>query len=70
MAETIIEKDFYDDLPSMVCEILDKKIIPLYSKEPWFEKAWSEYRSHILESNVDTMKMPGIVFKKYVSPQK
>ncbi len=62
----MINKDFYNDLPSMVCIILDEKIIPKYSKEPWFEKAWEEYRKHIKNSSMDDMKMPMFIFNKYI----
>ena len=41
-----INKDFYNDLPSMVCEILDDSIIPKYRNEEWFARAWEEYRQH------------------------
>lgn len=60
-----MNKDFYDDLPAMVCIMLEE-IIKEYSKEEWFEKAWEEYRQHILTSCMDDMKMPGYVFKKYL----
>lgn len=61
-----INKDFYNDLPSMVCELLDKSIIPKFGKEEWFEKAWEEYRQHIKNTPMDEMMMPYSVFKKYV----
>ena len=61
-----IEKDFYNDLPGFVCESLDR-IIRKYGDQPWFLKAWNEYRRHVLESNMDDMKMPGFIFKKYKS---
>lgn len=60
-----IEKDFYSDLPGFVCESLDG-IIRKYGDQPWFLEAWNEYRNHVLESNIDDMKMPGFVFKKYI----
>ena len=60
-----IEKDFYSDLPGFVCESLDS-IIKKYGDQPWFLEAWNEYRNHVLESNIDDMKMPGFVFKKYI----
>ena len=62
-----INKDFYNDLPSMVCEILDDSIIPKYRNEEWFARAWEEYRQHILNTNMENMKMPGFVFKKYIN---
>ena len=61
-------KDFYNDLPSMVCEALDRTFIPKYSNEPWFEKAWEEYRQYIKSSSMEEMKMPMFIFKKYITP--
>ena len=61
-----LNKDFYNDLPSMVCEQLDRNFIPKYGSEPWFEKAWEEYRQHIKSSTMDTMKMPASIFQKYI----
>lgn len=60
-----MNKDFYEDLPGMVCIILDE-LIKKYEKEEWFENAWNEYRNHIKNSNMDDMKMPGFVFNKYI----
>lgn len=64
-----INKDFYNDLPGAVCIILDK-FITTYQGEPWFEKAWNEYRDHVKSSDIDTMKMPGFVFNKYIKNKK
>ena len=61
-------KDFYRNLPGMVCIMLDKYITK-YKKEPWFPEAWEEYRQHILNSSMDDMKMPGYVFNKYVKKE-
>jgi hypothetical protein len=64
-----LNKDFYDRLPSMVCESLEGLIIPKYRKEEWFNPAWEEYRQHIFScKNLEDMKMPGFVFKKYITP--
>lgn len=60
-----MEKDFYDDLPGMVCVMLEE-LIEEYGKEKWFNKAWEEYRQHVLNSSMDDMKMPGYVFGKYI----
>ena len=60
-----MNKDFYNELPGMVCSILEE-LIEKYSKEEWFEKAWEEYREHILNSDMDDMKMPGAIFNKYL----
>lgn len=64
-----LNKDFYNDLPSMVCEQLDDHFIPKYGKEDWFEKAWEEYRQHIKDSTMDTMCMPAHIFQKYIAHQ-
>ena len=60
-----MNKDFYNDLPGCVCEILED-FIKQFGKQKWFEKAWEEYRQHILSSSMDDMKMPGYVFNKYI----
>ncbi len=60
-----MNKDFYDRLPGFVCMDLDE-IIERYKEEEWFEQAWEEYRQHILNSNMDDMKIPNYVFGKYV----
>jgi len=64
-----LNKDFYDNLPGCVCEILEE-IIGIHSKEKWFEKAWEEYRQHVLTNDMDNMKMPGYVFNKYINKDK
>ena len=61
-----MNKDFYNNLPGMVCIMLDE-LIEKYGKQEWFEKAWEEYRQHILNSSMDDMKMPGHVFNKYIN---
>ena len=60
-----MNKDFYNELPGMVCLILDE-LIEKYKNEEWFENAWNEYREHILKSDMDDMKMPGAIFNKYL----
>lgn len=64
-----INKDFYNDLPSMVCEILDRTFIPKFRNEEWFETAWEEYRQHIKTTDMDDMKMPYAIFKKYIKEE-
>lgn len=61
-----LNKDFYEELPSFVCELMEK-LIQKYGNEEWFIKAWNEYRDHVKDSNMDTMRMPGYVFKKYIN---
>lgn len=61
-----LDKDFYADLPGTVCEMLDQLIFE-YGDQNWFIKAWNEYRKHVLESTIDSMKMPGFIFNKYTN---
>lgn len=67
MSRTVaaVNKDFYDDLPGMVCVVLDD-IEADYKNEPWFNEAWEQYREHVMTSDIDDMKMPGFVFGKYI----
>ena len=64
----MLNKDFYNELPSMVCELLDRKFIPHYGKEKWFDNAWEEYRQHILQTtNIEEQRMPAFIFNKYLN---
>jgi cation transport regulator ChaB len=65
MEEKKLNKDFYGDLPGMVCYELDQHI-QKYSKEKWFNKAWEEYRQHVKTTSMETVKMPYFIFKKYI----
>lgn len=56
-----LNKDFYDKLPSFACEHLDN-LISEHGEEDWFEDAWNKYRNHILNSDMEHMKMPGSFF--------
>lgn len=60
-----LNKDFYSDLPEMVCKILDD-LIQKYGDRGWFIKAWNEYREYVNNSTMDSMKMPGYIFNKYI----
>ena len=60
-----LKKDHYDKLPSMACEILDR-FIQKYSSNDWFEDAWAEYRSYVLETEMMSLKMPYYIFKNYI----
>ena len=60
-----LNKDFYSDLPEMVCKILDD-LIQKYGDRGWFIKAWNEYREYVNNSTMDSMKMPGHIFNKYI----
>ena len=63
-----LNKDFYNKLPSMVCELLDGYIIEKYHEYVWFEKAWEEYRQYIKSTSMEEMKMPMFIFKKFLTP--
>lgn len=60
-----LNKDFYDDLPEIACVMLDD-LIQKYGDQKWFVKAWNEYRKHVNESTISSMKMPGYIFNKYI----
>ena len=64
-----MNKDFYEELPGMVCAILDD-LIEKYGDKQWFNQAWEEYRQHIKDNSMDDMKMPGYVFNKYIDNKK
>lgn len=61
-----MNKDFYADLPSMVCVFLGDVIIPTYKNKKWFNEFWNEYREHVLSSNIEKMLTPHAFLKKYV----
>ncbi len=65
LKHSAINKDFYNNLPGMVCVMCDH-LVKKYGKEDWFPKAWEEYRHHVKTQDMDHMKMPGFVFNKYV----
>ena len=64
----MLNKDFYDNLPGMVCVVLEE-FIEKYSKEQWFEDAWEEYRQHILNSSMGDMRMPNYIFNKFTNKE-
>lgn len=66
-----LNKDFYKDLPGMVCEQLDNMFIPTLQKinPTKFSVAWEEYREHVLSSSMDEMMMPYGTFKKYFTSE-
>lgn len=59
-------KDFYNELPGMVCVLLDN-IIEKYGDREGFDEAWENYRSHILSSSMDDMMMPQTFFKEVMT---
>lgn len=61
-----INRDFFQDLPSQVCSMLDD-ICLTYKDQPWFEEAWEKYRKHVLDAGLGgKIKMPGFVFNEYI----
>lgn len=66
----VINKDFYGDLPSQVCSVLDG-ISWHWKKYDWFEEAWNKYRDHVLSSvsNGNPIKAPGFIFNSYIDEQ-
>lgn len=62
----MINKDFYDNLPGEVCVQLDY-LVNNFSEEKWFEEAWNKYRDHVLNSDMDSVRMPGFIFNEYLN---
>lgn len=61
-----INRDFFQDLPCQVCNILDE-LCWTYKDQPWFEEAWEKYRKHVLDAGLGgKIKMPGFVFNEYI----
>lgn len=65
MSKTL-NKDFYSDLPGMVCVYLED-FIQKYGDKEGFSEAWERYRQHIKTSTMDEMLMPGSFFKDIIS---
>lgn len=66
----IIKRDFYDDLPRAVCEVLDN-ISWRWRNYEWFDEAWNKYRDHVINSSASGLgiKAPGFVFNDYIDEQ-
>lgn len=66
----IVKRDFYDDLPRAVCEILDS-ISWRWRNYDWFEEAWNKYREHVINASAGglAIKAPGFVFNDYIDEQ-
>lgn len=66
----IVKKDFYDDLPRAVCEVLDC-ICWRWRNHDWFEEAWNKYREHVINASAGglAIKAPGFVFNDYIDDQ-
>ena len=62
----VINRDFYDDLPYQVREVLDRLKYD-YGSRSWFPEAWEKYRKHVLEAGLGgKIKMPGAFFNEYL----
>lgn len=66
----IIKRDFYDDLPRAVCEVLDR-ISWRWRNYDWFDEAWNKYRDHVINANANgsAIKAPGFIFDSYIDDQ-
>lgn len=66
----VIQRDFYDDLPRAICEVLDR-ISWRWRNYDWFEEAWNKYREHVLNasSGGQAIKAPGFIFNEYIDEQ-
>ena len=66
----IIKRDFFDDLPRAVCEVLDN-ISWRWRNYDWFEEAWNKYRDHVINSSANglAIKAPGFIFNDYIDEQ-
>lgn len=66
----IIKRDFFDDLPRAVCEVLDN-ISWRWRNYDWFEEAWNKYRDHVVNSSANglAIKAPGFIFNDYIDEQ-
>lgn len=66
----IFKRDFFEYLPHEICNVLDS-LIWRWRSYDWFEKAWNEYRQHVLDAadKGGKIKVPGFVFNKYIDEQ-
>lgn len=66
----VVKRDFFDDLPRAICEVLDS-ISWRWRSCDWFEEAWNKYRDHVLNASVNgtAIKAPGFVFNEYIDEQ-
>ena len=66
----IIKRDFFDDLPRSVVDVLDS-ISWNWKNYDWFEEAWNKYREHVIEATTKgtKIKAPGFIFNSYIDKQ-
>lgn len=64
-----LNRDFFRDLPEVICQILNE-LTWKWGKYSWFNKAWEEYRKHVLDAGLGgKYKMPGFIFNPYIKEQ-
>lgn len=65
-----INKDFLDDLPSYIREVM-WHVEEAWKSKDWFEEAWAKYRDHVLSSiqSGEMPKGPGFIFNNYIDDQ-
>lgn len=61
-----IKVDFLDSLPRNLSYALDE-LRSRFRDCEWFEKAWNEYRDHVLQGG--RIKAPGFIFNKHIEKQ-
>lgn len=66
----VFNKDFYEKLPEEIREVM-WRLIDRWSEYDWFDKAWNEYRNHVLEAskNGHKIRAPGFIFNKHIGEQ-
>lgn len=61
-----MNKEFYNKLPGCICACLDN-ICLKYSDKPWFDEALDRYAYHVESSDMDTLRLPGYIFNRYIN---
>lgn len=66
----IVKRDFYDDVPQTICNVLDN-IYWRWKKYDWFEEAWNKYRDKVIDAKTRgvTVEPPSSVFNPYIDEQ-
>ena len=63
-----LNKDFYEMLPTSACEELEHSIDNYYD-QPWFIRAWAEYRDYVMHTDIAEMESPRQAFSKYTNEE-
>ena len=61
----MINRDFYEKLNEATKRILDY-IVEQFSDQSWFDTVWEDYRNHVLNSNPNEVREPGVFFNLYI----